>query len=388
MTENFKNESGIIVGIDASRNRSGGAKVHLNGILSEVDPHKYGIKEIHVWAYQKLLDAIPNSPWLIKHNPSELEQSLIRQIWWQWFYFPREAKQAGCSIIFNTDAGTVSNFKPSVTISRDMLSYEPGEIERFGYTKARLRLIILRYIQNRSFRLADGVIFLTKHASDMIQASCGLLNHHTIIPHGVGEIFKEVGNDTRWLEQNKSVLNCVYVSETSLHKHQWNVVKAIETLRKKNFKIDLLLIGGAGGGQHLLEKQISISDPENHFVRQMPSINNSDLPKYLADADIFVFASSCENLPNTLLEAMAVGIPIASSNRGPMPEVLQDGGVYFNPDDPTSIAETIEQIIIDSELRDSISSRAKKLANKYSWKRCADETFSFISEIFINRVPT
>ena len=44
-------------------------------------------------------------------------------------------------------------------MSRDMLSYEPGEIERYGWTKARIRLYLLRLVQNRSLKRSDGVIF-------------------------------------------------------------------------------------------------------------------------------------------------------------------------------------------------------------------------------------
>ena len=50
------------------------------------------------------------------------------------------------------------------------------------------------------------------------------------------------------------------------------------------------------------------------------------MPEYLSKSNIFIFASSCENMPITLIEGMASGLPIACSDRGPMPEVLQDGG--------------------------------------------------------------
>ena len=57
-----------IVGIDASRNRSGGAKAYLMGILSEVNPLDYGIKEVHLWAPDSLLNKLENYKWLIKHS--------------------------------------------------------------------------------------------------------------------------------------------------------------------------------------------------------------------------------------------------------------------------------------------------------------------------------
>lgn len=358
---------------------------HLIGILAEGDPLKHGIREVHVWAYQSLLDAVPDRPWLIKHNPQELQRSLLHQIWWQRFRFPDEVKKAGCSIVLNTDAGTVSSFRPSVTMSRDMLSYEPGEIERFGFGKARLRLILLRYMQNRSLRDADGAIFLTKYAGKLIQQSCGPLPSVAYIPHGIGENFKHTKVFNSWPEGGERPIQCLYVSNAAMYKHQWMVVRAIEKLRKRGHNLMLTLVGGGKGrAQQLLEAQIAVSDPYGDFVRQLSFVPQSELPGHLANADLFVFASSCENMPNTLVEAMAVELPIACSNRGPMPEVLDDGGVYFDPEASDSIADAVERIIKDKMLRETVAQCAKILSDQYSWSRCADETWAFLVDTYMS----
>jgi glycosyltransferase involved in cell wall biosynthesis len=108
------------------------------------------------------------------------------------------------------------------------------------------------------------------------------------------------------------------------------------------------------------------------------ALRHDEIPPLLAAADIFVFASSCENMPNALVEAMASGLPIACSNRGPMPEILQNAGVYFNPEDPATIAAAIEEIIGDRVLRMRIARSAKSLSEQYSWRRCANETLDFL----------
>ena len=92
--------------------------------------------------------------------------------------------------------------------------------------------------------------------------------------------------------------------------------------------------GGQGNAQKQIEKSIKKFDPENKFVYLHPFLNKDQIINWLMKADIFVFASSCENMPNTLIEAMAAGLPIASSYRGPMIEILKDGGIYFNPENP------------------------------------------------------
>jgi len=373
---------GLVVGIDASRNRSGGAKAHLLGILKDGNPVSHGISAVHVWSYRTLLDSLPDQPWLIKHNPPALEQSLLRQICWQFWRLPHEARSNGCTILLNTDAGSVCRFRPAVTMSRDMLSYEPGEISRFGFSRARLRLVLLRVIQSNSMRFADGVIFLTEYAAKVIQRTTGTLRRTTVIPHGVGKAFSQRKAEAPWPADHAKPIRCVYVSNASMYKHQWVVVEAIGHLRSRGYNVELTLAGGGSGrAMRKLEREIARSDAQGAFVRWLGFVRHDDLPALLADANLFVFASSCENMPNTLVEAMAIGLPIACSDRGPMPEVLRDGGVYFDPENATSIADALENLIRDSELRLSKAARAKHLATQYSWARCATETWSFLKTV-------
>lgn len=377
------NHTGLVIGIDASRNRSGGAKAHLIGVLGESDPFQFGISEVHVWAYQSLLDALPNRQWLVKHNPIALQSSLWKQIWWQRFQFQGELKEAGCQIVLNTDAGTVSNFRPAVTMSRDMLSYEPGVIERYGFSKARLRLALLRYIQNRSLKFASGAIFLTRYAATVIQQSCGSLPNVSYIPHGVGSEFKCTNVLNKWPKKGERPISALYVSNAAPYKHQWVVVQAIELLRDRGHDITLTLIGGgSGNAQRHLDKQLKISDPDADFIQQLEFVPQCALPGHLGNADLFIFASSCENMPNTLLEAMAVGLPIACSNRGPMPEILGNGGVYFDPENMNSIADAVQAIIFDTNLRSRIAKHAKQLSEQYSWERCANATWAFLVQTY------
>ena len=79
-------------------------------------------------------------------------------------------------------------------------------------------------------------------------------------------------------------------------------------------------------------------------------------------------------MPNILLEAMAAGLPIASSNRGPMPEILGESGVYFDPEQPEQIAAALEELLRDPSLRAHRAQAAYERAATYSWRRCAGET--------------
>jgi glycosyltransferase involved in cell wall biosynthesis len=101
-------------------------------------------------------------------------------------------------------------------------------------------------------------------------------------------------------------------------------------------------------------------------------------------SDLGIFASSCENMPIILLETMAAGLPIAVSSSGPMPEIIGDSGLYFNPEKPTEIEYTLERLILDPELRYKLSLKSYKQAAQYDWNKCAIATFEFLANAHNN----
>jgi glycosyltransferase involved in cell wall biosynthesis len=373
----------IRVGINASRARSGGAVAHLAGLIGALDPKEHGFRSIHVWGHDRLLARLPDRAWLTKRSTGRWQASLARELFWERFCLKRLARRSAIDILFNVDVGTVCRFRPSIMMSQDMLSYEPGEMDRYAYGKAWARLLALRHIQNASLRSGDGAIFLTDYAAETIQQACGRLTNVAIIPHGVDPGFLQVERSSVWPEPGARAVRCVYVSNTAPYKHQWHVVNAVARLRSKGWAIELDLVGGGRGAAHdRLIAEIVRSDPDARFVTLTDFVPHADIPRLLADSDIFIFASSCENMPITLLEAMAVGLPIACSNRGPMPQMLQDGGTYFDPEDPASIAAALEFLLQGPDTRNAYAQRARALASEYSWKRCAAQTFDFISRTF------
>ncbi len=371
-----------ILGINASRARSGGARAHLRGILAATDPISYGFREVHIWSYPQLLRSLPDKPWLIKHSPRALSKSIWSQLIWERVILSNELRQKGCSILLNVDAGSISKFRPAVTMSGDLLPYEPGERARYKIGISRLRLEILRYVHTLSLRRAAGVIFLSRYASEITQKACGRLKNYKIIYHGVDRAFKEVSLKSPWPVHNERPINCLYVSPIGPYKHQSKVIEAIAKLRERGFDISLTLIGaGENRARRRLLDHIYKLDPSGAYIKWAGAVEHSKLPSVFSKADLFIFASSCEAFGITLVEAMSVGLPIACSCKSSLPEVLGSTGVYFNPEDSNSIKSAIEKILNNSELRLALSEKAKRRSEEFTWKRCAEETFKFLMEI-------
>ena len=83
-------------------------------------------------------------------------------------------------------------------------------------------------------------------------------------------------------------------------------------------------------------------------------------------------------MPNILLEAMASGLPIASSSRGPMPEVLGPAGTYFDPEKPDEITGSLRDLVNDHHLRDRFARMAYERAGNFAWSTCARDTLAFL----------
>jgi glycosyltransferase involved in cell wall biosynthesis len=160
------------------------------------------------------------------------------------------------------------------------------------------------------------------------------------------------------------------------------VVEAIAILRKKGLSIELDLVGPANPRVlKRLNTTIDCVDAERHWAHYHGSIAFEELHHQYAQADLGLFASSCENMPNILLETMASGLPIACSNKGPMPEILGRAGIYFDPEQPDDIARALLELIESPQLRTDLSKLSYASAQQYSWQRCADETFRFLSAV-------
>jgi glycosyltransferase involved in cell wall biosynthesis len=98
-------------------------------------------------------------------------------------------------------------------------------------------------------------------------------------------------------------------------------------------------------------------------------------------ADGFIFASSCENQPIILIEAMTAGLPLACSNRGPMPEVLGENGFYFDPEDVQSIKCALKHLLEEPEMRYRMAMNAFNEVKNYTWESCANSTLDFLKDI-------
>jgi glycosyltransferase involved in cell wall biosynthesis len=144
-----------------------------------------------------------------------------------------------------------------------------------------------------------------------------------------------------------------------------------------------LLILGSGPLEKGLKSQVLNSKLQDR-VLFFGKYENDDLPKYLAISDVFVRPSLSEGQGISFLEAMAAGVPIIGTNVGGIPDFLKDNetGLFCEVANPKSIAEKIEALLNNEDLRQRLIVNGKKLVEeKYDWLAIAQRMREIINRL-------
>lgn len=382
------------LGIDASNLRVGGGVTHLSELVKACDPSFYGIDKIVLWGGRATLDRLPDRTCVLKVHVPTLDRSLPFRFAWQQLRLPQALRISGCNVLF-APGGTLPNRLPvpAVTMSQNLLPFEAKEAARFGtFSLMRLKMTLLHQLQRQSMARAAGLIFLSRYAREIVVPQIERQPTQIVtIPHGVGRQFyvsPRIGEPLSNYSLQRP-FRLLYVSTIDVYKHQWHVANAVATLRRQGIPVSIDFVGSAHPtALARLVRVIKSLDPQREFLHYRGACDFDTLPDVYRRADGFIFASSCENLPNILLEAMVAGLPIVCSNLGPMPEVLGSAGLYFHPERPTELASSLRLFLEQSALRDRLARSATARGKQYSWERCAAETFSFIANVWKNSLQT
>ncbi len=133
------------------------------------------------------------------------------------------------------------------------------------------------------------------------------------------------------------------------------------------------------GSRTWASKEVEATIASRHLAGDIVDLGKSpvaDLPVLYAGADALVFASLWEGFGMPIVEAMACGTPVITSNCSSMPEIAGDAGLLVDPYSPESIACAMRQIGDNSALRASLGAAGLARAKQFTWERCARETLA------------
>lgn len=124
---------------------------------------------------------------------------------------------------------------------------------------------------------------------------------------------------------------------------------------------------------------------QRNELRLLGYVRDEALPAVYAGAAAFCYPSRYEGFGLPALEAMASGVPVITSNRTSLPEVVGDAGLLLDPDDVDGIRESLRQLLEDRSFADSMGQRGLNRSRLFSWERCARETFAVYEQVMAER---
>ena len=279
----------MIIGIDASNINSGGGITHLTSLIDEIT-EKDGIY-IKIWAPASTLIRIKDAFFIEKFNNYFLNKNIFFRFFFQIFILSRELKKNKCNILFVPGGTYLGSFKPFVTMCRNMLPFEKKERDRYKYSLMYFKLLFLRVVQLKTFKKANGVIFLSNYAQqtifDLIPKNTLFKKKTEIIPHGINKKFFFNRKVNVLSFKDRSVIKCVYTSTIDKYKHQNNVIKAVSNLRAKNYKFELNLIGSSSVAElNKLKKLLKKNDPKKKFIFYQGALDTDEIIKIYKALDL------------------------------------------------------------------------------------------------------
>jgi glycosyltransferase involved in cell wall biosynthesis len=144
-----------------------------------------------------------------------------------------------------------------------------------------------------------------------------------------------------------------------------------------------LVVGGVGCAA-LRESYGIPSDGWGADVVFPDWIDQADLPAMYSMADLYLYPSRLESASIPLMEAMACGTPMVTSDANDLREIAGDAALLVDPEDPSAIAAAALRVLEDPQLASSLSRRALVRATRFSWPRCARETLAALQEAASN----
>lgn len=159
-----------------------------------------------------------------------------------------------------------------------------------------------------------------------------------------------------------------------------NVARLVEAFEQVADGWTLVLAGSSGFGAEKALQRIEVS-PRKRDIQVLGYVSDAVLDDLYRRASIFAFPSLDEGFGMPVLDAMARGLPVLTSNRSALPEVAGDAAWLVNPADTAAIAQGLNRLMEDRALRESLAQRGLLRSSSFTWERTVEETWKVYQEL-------
>ena len=307
---------------------------------------------------------------------------------WEQFALPRAAKKEGCQLLHCTsNTGPVFSKVPLLTILHDIIYMESIMLFKKGGTwYQKLGNVYRRWVVPPVVRKSLRITTVSNFEKQRIADFFNLDNKKLItVYNGVGEHFKKI-TDTKTLQTAKEKYQLperfmFFLGNTDPKKNTPNVLKAFAEFNETSaVKYKLVMLDYEESALQSILNEIGQPNmrPDIHLTGY---VVNTDLPAIISQCTIFLYPSLRESFGIPILEGMACGVPVITSNTSSMPEVAGDAALLVNPANSNEIKAAIEKILNNEELRRQLIEKGIERASNFSWKIMAENYLKLYQDV-------
>ncbi|MBN1427533.1 MAG: glycosyltransferase family 4 protein [Anaerolineae bacterium] len=243
--------------------------------------------------------------------------------------------------------------------------------------------LYLDWSTRHSVKTAKRVIAISQATADDLIRLNGVPRQKIRVVHfGIGNAgAEENGQSFKEVGRRLGIPGPYILHMGSLHprKNLARLIDAFALIKDTVNNLSLVMAGQPGWGyDQLLEKIAGLGLAENVILPGY--VSDADRAALYAGARVYAFPSLYEGFGFPVLEAMAQGVPVVCSNTSSLPELVGDAALTIDPLDVNGLADALRRLLIDEELRQTLTKRGFQRVRLFSWEACAQATLEVLAE--------
>lgn len=302
-------------------------------------------------------------------------------LWKYWFDYalPKAFEKYNIDAFFSPETYISLNTKvPSVIVTHDLGFLHFPKAYKSSH-QAYFKKNIRKFHQN-----ANHIIAVSEYTKqDIIKQLRVPEAKITIVYNAVRKEFQRISekekNEIQLLISGASPY-ILYVGSIHPRKNIEGLISGFEDFKSRcGSEHKLILFGRWAYGNKGLKDRIAQSPIKDEVIYK--SDQDCEVAKVMAAADSFVYPSFHEGFGIPIIEAMACGIPVVTSDIGAMKEVGGEAAILIDPKDAQSISNGIETSIFNEELLSELEKKAAENLERFSWNTSAERVYSTINDV-------
>jgi alpha-1,3-rhamnosyl/mannosyltransferase len=297
-----------------------------------------------------------------------------------YFAFPAMASKMQCDIAFlPKEVAPFCLPMPIVMTAYDLYALKmPQEIR---HEFPRSSFVHYRLAKLLHFRRANKILAISEDTKQDLIELCGIPDDRiAVTPLAADPIFSLPIPEEKKKESLRKwgIASAFFLNTSSYWWGRKNLVRLIQAFSRAKKRTHLphqLVITGKPGPSLEAMRQTILQEGISNDVKLVSYLEREELAALMQSAEALIFPSLHEGFGMPILEAMAAGCPVVTSNISAMPEAAGDAGVLVDPLDVESIAQGIEQVVCDRDLRKQMVAKGFERARTFTWEQTAQKTW-------------